>query len=256
MKKRSISIFLSLISLCLLVFGAPSAYSESKGFSEAFKQIGNIVTFGRYPQTETGDDETPIEWVVLDYDPQENKALLISRFALDGKKYNDELTCVTWETCTLRSWLNGDFMNKAFNPAEQEQILVTTVDNRFDVADVECPDTQDKVFLLSAREAITYFLPKDKDNPYSYLTDNLRCFPTDYAKMQGIYVYKNTKKHGHNKGDPDSLGAISWWLRTPGFTTMKAFCIRHDGDFPYKEAVDDDDIAVRPAIWIDLSSMD
>lgn len=89
--------------------------------------VGNYVTFGTYPQTKAGNDATPIEWLVLARDG--DKALLISRYALDAQPYNKDYTSVTWETCTLRTWLNGTFYNKAFSSAEQAAILTTNVDN-------------------------------------------------------------------------------------------------------------------------------
>lgn len=89
--------------------------------------VGNYVTFGEYPQTTAGEDMTPIEWLVLARNG--NKALLISRYGLDAQKYNTINTGVTWEKCTLRTWLNNAFYNKAFNSAEQTAILITNVDN-------------------------------------------------------------------------------------------------------------------------------
>ena len=48
--------------------------------------VGDYVTFGRYPQTEAGNDQTPIEWLVLDIIG--NQALLLSRYGLDAVPYN------------------------------------------------------------------------------------------------------------------------------------------------------------------------
>lgn len=73
--------------------------------------VGNYVTFGTYPQSEEGTDATPIQWMVLDRDG--SKALLLSRYGLDAQPYNTELSEVTWETCSLRSWLNNNFRNTA-----------------------------------------------------------------------------------------------------------------------------------------------
>ena len=85
------------------------------------------VTFGHYPQTAEGNDSTAIEWVVLQ--KEGNKALLISRYGLDAQPYNAEYTDATWETCTLRTWLNSTFLNKAFTAEEQKAILTTSVIN-------------------------------------------------------------------------------------------------------------------------------
>lgn len=145
--------------------------------------VGNYVSFGTYPQTKAGNDATPIEWLVLARDG--NKALLISRYGLDAQPYNKDNTSVTWETCTLRTWLNGMFYNKAFSSAEQAAILTTNVDN----SKSQCysgwntsggNNTQDKVFLLSYAEASKYF-----GVTYNSSNTKSRVAPTAYAIAQG-----------------------------------------------------------------------
>ena len=75
-------------------------------------EIGETMTFGSYPQDADGTVK-PIEWDVLDI--QDGKALLISSKCLDARPYNEEYAPVTWEKCTLRAWLNDDFLNTAFS---------------------------------------------------------------------------------------------------------------------------------------------
>ena len=72
------------------------------------KNVRDYIKFGSYPQTVKGIVR-PIEWQVLDV--QDNKALLISKFGLDVQPYNNTKAKVTWDTCSLRSWLNKDFLN-------------------------------------------------------------------------------------------------------------------------------------------------
>lgn len=74
-------------------------------------RVGSFYTFGRYPQEMYGGD-TPIEWQVLDI--TNNDILLISRYGLDFRKYDDSYRHITWEQCTLRHWLNNTFYNEAF----------------------------------------------------------------------------------------------------------------------------------------------
>ena len=152
MKKHfAIAILLILVfavSICAVLAETP--------ITQSFDTIGGIVTFGRYEQDgneENGPEE--IEWVVLDV--QDGKALLLSKYGLEAKPYNTEYTDVTWETCTLRAWLNSDFLNKAFSTEEQSAILTTTVDNSSsqgynDLISIDGNNTQDKIFLLSYAE--------------------------------------------------------------------------------------------------------
>ena len=54
----------------------------------AFQTINNIVTFGHYEQdNDLSNGPEEIEWIVLDFDEKDHKALLISRYGLDAKPY-------------------------------------------------------------------------------------------------------------------------------------------------------------------------
>ena len=88
-------------------------------FTKDEKTNYSIVKFGHYEQDgnkSNGAEE--IEWLVLDNNGRE--ATLISKYCLDTKQFNDEYIEVTWETCTLRTWLNNDFLENAFSTIEQE----------------------------------------------------------------------------------------------------------------------------------------
>lgn len=207
--------------------------------------VGNYVTFGTYPQTKAGNDATLIEWLVLARDG--NKALLISRYALDVQPYNKGYTSVTWETCTLRTWLNGTFYNKAFSSAEQAAILTTNVDNSKN----QCysgwstnggNNTQDKVFLLSYAEANKYF-GVTYDNSSNTKS---RVAPTAYAIARGTYTYSSNKT-------ADGTAAGWWWLRSPGSRQDGAAYVHADGSLKFVSGCYDAG-AVRPALWVNLES--
>ena len=179
------------------------------------------IKFGRYPQASKNENAL-IEWLVLKNDG--SKALLISKYALDCQQYHTSRIFGTWKTCTLRKWLNGTFISNAFSHEEQAMILSTTT---------ESADTKDRVFLLSRDEAWEYFS-----------SDSTRqCQGTAYCYAQGAYKTGN--------------GNCKWWLRSPVGSGYTAYV--YDGnleDYYGKNSccVDNDDIAVRPALWIDLGS--
>ncbi len=77
---------------------------------------GESVLFGTYRQKRARLKER-IEWILLE--KQENKVFMVSKYALDYKKYDDAIREVAWEECTLRKWLNKDFLEDAFDEAEQ-----------------------------------------------------------------------------------------------------------------------------------------
>ena len=209
--------------------------------------VGNYVTFGEYPQTTAGEDMTPIEWLVLARDG--NKALLISRYGLDAQKYNTINTGVTWEKCTLRTWLNNAFYNKAFNSAEQTAILITNVDNSKN----QCysgwstsggNNTQDKVFLLSYAEANKYF-----GVPYGNSSNTKsRVAPTAYAIAHGTWTSSSNKT-------ADGTDAGWWWLRSPGNYQDFAAVVDTDGSLR-NITVNYVSGSVCPALWVNIEALD
>lgn len=193
---------------------------------------GDYVIFGAYEQdNNTSNGKEDVEWLVLEV--KDGKALVISKYALDCKPYNTNHTDVTWETCTLRKWLNNDFLGAAFSADEKAMIHTVTVsaDKNPDYNTNPGNATQDQVFLLSITEANKYFS-----------SDSARqCKSTDYAVANGAF-----------EGDSDNCW---WWLRSPGYNQSDAADV-HDEGFVSKLGpyVDDDYIGVRPALWIDLNS--
>lgn len=209
--------------------------------------VGNYVTFGTYPQTKAGNDATPIEWLVLARDG--NKALLISRYGLDAQPYNIVYTDVTWENCTLRTWLNWTFYNKAFSSAEQSAILTTNVDN----SKKQCysgystdggNNTQDKVFLLSYAEANKYF-----GVPYGNSSNTKsRVAPTAYAIAHGTWASSSNKT-------ADGTDAGWWWLRSPGNYQDFAAVVDTDGSLR-NITVNYVSGSVRPTLWVNIEALD
>ena len=165
--------------------------------------------------------------------------LVISRYALDCQPYNTELEDVTWETCSLRKWLNSVFYENAFISEEQNVILksVVTADT-FSTAEhggatPAGNDTVDQVFLLSIDEAYDYFWDKEA----------ILCEGTPYCFEQGAEGSEN--------------GYCWWWLRSPGRTSDNAAGGsngggNHHGIDDYGCDVNYGQNAVRPAMWIDI----
>ena len=167
-----------------------------------------------------------------------SKALLISRYALDCKPYHTNLVGVTWETCTLREWLNNDFLNAAFSAEVQSKIISSTVmaDKNPSYGTSPGNDTTDKVFLLSIPEVNKYFN-----------TDSDRiCGATDYAVAQGAYT--------NGSYSADGKAPCWWWLRSPGDSDKRAVCVWCGGwlqDYGTNISLKN---GIRPALWIDLES--
>lgn len=197
--------------------------------------IPQTIEFGRYLQGKNGS-AAPIEWVVLELTA--HGALLISKYALDCKPYNASETGVTWQSCTLRKWLNEAFFKVAFSDKEKATILTVTVsaDKNPDYITNSGNATQDKVFLLSIAEVNRYF-KSDEER---------MCVPTAYAKKKGAYAGKDYTKGG--------AATCRWWLRSPGCSQRDALSVDRDGSANSTgEYVWCGVDGVRPAMWIDLS---
>ena len=80
----------------------------------------DVVTFGRYIQTEMGS-ETPIEWYVIRIDG--NKVRLMSKYCLDSCRYHSgKFDMVEFEDSELYRWLNKEFKKDAFSDEERQML--------------------------------------------------------------------------------------------------------------------------------------
>ena len=220
---------------------AASIYDQYK--IEMIKQakVGDYVVFGQYEQdNDTSNGKEDVEWRVLDV--QEDRALLISKYLLDSKPYNTTDDHVTWETCTLRKWLNDEFINTAFSDMEKAQIPTVTLsdddyNNSMDMGNA----TQDRIFLLNPGDAKRYFGSDDER----------KCNATYYA----INRYDHNNPTINTDGSIDTGLSKDWWLRT--------FPKYFDGEYITNEGkqysingtlVLTFDMFIRPAMWVDLDA--
>ena len=202
---------------------------ESKGIDA---KVGEYIKFGSYEQdNDSSNGKEEIEWLVLDI--KDGRALVISKYLLDSKPFNTDRNFVTWESCSLRQWLNNDFFNAAFSANEMAKISAVTVtaDRNPDYNTNPGNATQDNLFLLSISEVEKYFA-----------SDGARlCDPTEYAASKSSWY--------------DDYGSF-WWLRTPGTDQSFAAIVSSRGDVSRfgnnVNGVKGIYAAIRPAMWIEL----
>ena len=239
--KRSIILFLLALTMLMTISSASAETAQQSKVA-----VGDIVIFGHYEQDNDLTNGTePIEWNVLAV--QGDRALLVSHYGLDAKPYNTSYAFVTWETCSLRKWLNDDFLGAAFSAEEQTAILTTMVDNSlsqgYSVWNTDGGrNTQDRVFLLSCAEANRYFGVTWENNK----NIEARLHPTAYAVRNGATMSENIK-------NADGESADSWWLRSPGYCQLVAAYVYAPGSLNNTSA-DLAFLSVRPAFWINLGS--
>ena len=167
-------------------------------------EVGDTYICGKYEQdNDTSNGAEAIEWIVLDKDG--DKVLLISKYLLDCQPYHTEVTDVTWETCSLRQWLNGTFAEAAFSADEAERILTTTVSAAVNPEYSADPgnDTEDKVFLLGISEAETYF---------ETLEERV-CVPTEYASGLSFRAKAGVFRQPQDRQKKNSL-SLKWEVLT------------------------------------------
>ncbi len=197
-------------------------------------KVGDVVNFGTYEQDnnkKTKHEE--IEWKVLEI--KDNKALVISEYVIDTGAYNTEKGDIAWEKCTLRKWLNEDFINAAFGDNEKELIATTTLaaEKKPSNSTYTPAPTQDKIFILTAEEAEHYF--PERENRKSRVT--------------AYTVGKEAKGYS----DWDGFG--TWWLRGAigYFQNVSAQVDAYDGDIECNYTYVEEIQGIRPVMWIDLS---
>lgn len=192
---------------------------------------GDTFHFGRYEQDNNfNNGSEDIEWIVLEN--LGDRLFVISKYALDCQRYHTQNTDITWETASIRNWLNYVFFNDAFTEEEQEIILTSTVTAEENpvFGTASGADTQDKIYLPSIQEVETYC---------SSASQRI-CRATTYAVKQNAYVNSSTRG--------------SWWLlRTAGMNSATVVSINSDGSIDYDGGkVAADRGTVRPVMWISI----
>lgn len=179
------------------------AIELSKKYQLISCESGDVITFGTYEQDGNLTNGTEdIKWIVLERNG--NKILAISKYCLDKKPFNETLKSVTWENCTLRTWLNNSFINMAFSEGEVQQILSSQIIDRGTI-------TTDKLFLLSESEAKKYFTS-------DYYR---RANATQYVDADYCHWFLRTTGSSSNVLYVESTGKVeyyedvdrNWWVR-------------------------------------------
>ena len=187
------------------VFAAIQGYKDVDTLLATDEHLINTLKVGDITVLGTWGGE-PIEWQILEM-KEDGSCVLMSVKGLDARPYNTEKANVTWETCTLRAWLNGEFYKNAFSASEKGKIVLSTVENpkNKEYGTKGGNTTKDYVYLLSLDEAERYFA-----------SDNARiCCATANAKKNGAYT--------------NDAGACWWWLRSPGRDQHSAAGVGYGG---------------------------
>lgn len=213
----------------------PTFYTNSSPLEDAASQND----FGYKVNTVHWFSFDSIEWNIL---KEENgKAFLVSNLVLDNQIYypTEEKNkfdhnqgngfANNYQLSNIRKFLNNDFYSISFTSSEKEVVNTTTVDNS-NKSDVEnpytCPNTEDRIFLLSESEIVDYLKTKEERIAKG----------SDYSRCLGLI-------------GTDS--SCYWWLRTPMFNNASRFTLVDIEGNVDKGGVGSN-YGVRPACYISL----
>ena len=268
-----------------LTAAADSTWSADNEITIDDKKYRRVRSSPRELYGTSGSDATyhyflyqPIKWRILQI--EEKSAFLVADMALDCQQYNTTGDIVTWETSTVRSWLNGyggtknvaginystdNFINEALTEEEQKAIKDTKVINDDGLGGSGDgindgkggKNTVDKIFLLSQSEICNTSECKPNKKfaqkyhaSYGFVSKDST---QDEARACNSSAYVKAKRVTWRK-DSGLEGNVLWWLRSPGSYGAIASYVWENGEIStYGSAVRSTTIAIRPALWIDLS---
>lgn len=224
-------------------------------------KIGDIVQMGTYEQDGDAETEDPICWDVLDKDG--DAVLLISYDVIAYQRFSDSRKCVIWEDSEIRTWLNQEFYAEAFDEEEQVSIRETTLENPSTVGfaahvdpsgDVQVresrPDTKDKIFLLSWKEAEQYYGNRLTDASVLGRRPSRAVLQKRKAIFTDLIIEELPAMYPYSRHLPDGTERLSWMLRSTGMKDYTIFVIGYEGkwDQDYPDSYN----GVRPVMWVNV----
>ncbi len=237
------------------------------------------VYFGYYEQDgNKANGKEPIEWDVLA--DNGSTVLLISTYVLDHPTFNEDYDRnedTNWENCSLRTWLNDDFLNEAFDSDEISHIhrrkIVADANRDPSASSDPGGNTRDMVSILSLSELYTYYgdasIVERGSDIYSPIF--MAC-PTNAILRSGSNPDGVTgrtinadasdkdfyRQNGYSSAQM-SLTCYDWWLRTPGTEGSNSLyvgfdgCVSEQGMHAWQDP--EDSPGVRPVIEVDASEI-
>ena len=224
-------------------------------------EIGDIVQMGTYEQDGDAETEDPICWDVLDKDG--DAVLLISHDVIAYQRFSNSRKCVIWEDSEIRTWLNQEFYAEAFDEEEQASIRETTLENLSTVGfaahvdpsgDVQVresrPDTKDKIFLLSWKEAEQYYGNRLTDASVLGRRPSRAVLQKRKAIFTDLIIEELPAMYPYSRHLPDGTERLPWMLRSTGMKDYTILVIGYEGkwDQDYPDSYN----GVRPAMWVNV----
>lgn len=253
---RILSCFI-LLSFILFPF---SSVADSKEKLDI--HVGDKIALGQYIQDAVEQKPEPITWIVLE--KNKNRLTMISEKVLEVMPFHDKDTGTLWSQCSLRKWLNKEFYNTAFSKKEQRAI-VSAKHTSFlydDELHAKSQSTNDKVFILNAKEVVRYFYGGGSHSIFG-LDSLLNSLGYEYNDVTKDYYHAEITTYadyGHSQISFVPIGekiTNDWWLRDSYFDRTAG---SYTGSSDPRFYIDYDKVTrnhgVRPVIVVDSSKID
>jgi hypothetical protein len=171
-------------------------------------------------------------WRVLE--KRWDSALLLTEDVIELRQYNTTPKGITWNSCSLRDYLNTDFLDRQFPSGILSSVIEIANYNQKNLwTGISGGNNSfDFIFLLSLEEVDRYF------------------------GNSGIYENKIIPDNMYlsNRYDSDRAAIEPWWLRTPGESKSHATYVASDGSVDViGNPVNSYDVGIRPAMWLKLT---
>lgn len=188
----------------------------------------DLIAFGNY------------KWRILDI--KEDRALIITEEIIELRWYNDEFVDITWENCSLRKYLNHDFL-ETFNTTERTEII-TVKNNNHDNPWFKTKggnETIDNIFLLSLEEVCKYFGDSRENLSHK-------------DKQKWLINDENNQRRQAEFGKENH-----WWrLRSPGYYSRTSASVNSKGNVYVRGngvyGRPKDGGGIRPVLWLKIKN--
>ncbi len=217
----------------------PAVWVRTDAFPGHRSPHGTTVTMGSWPQA-SATAKSPLKWIVLAEDREQHRLLVIAEEGIEFLPFGSANADIEWDwkTSQIRTFLNRDFLRKAFTPAEQKRIRKSRVISNSLIFSDDSKDTEteDKIFLPDAALVMRYMpefsLRNSRITPYVRDKIKKASSAVDYEIAPLILLRER------------SLGIECY----DGCTTMQHLTEGHlntDGERPASES-----FVIRPVMWI------
>ena len=168
-----------------------------------------------------------IEWYCLVKD--DGKALIWAKEPIEERIFGSNNV---WQTSTLRTYLNGDWLEST--TVLKEKAVETDITTRSQINATDWITTPDKVFLLSEADLFGTFDRTTTTDTRDYTYGNSIIVPDENMRKftGGSYV----------------------WLRSPSYAVGRVAYVTTSGALVSNYSIVMGALGVRPALWVSLAS--